>query len=207
MAWIAIVLVAGIVSGVVRRDDEPSSGTSRAPVSNTSTTALDLSQALVDLSAFGYTEIPTAISGQLDLDKLLATVPAEKQAGVRAGFVEAGFEGGYARASVPANNRVVVVQLVLQMGAVLDNPESARSFAEGIAGASLSGNTFEVTGIEGASGQYATVTSPSSGPRPAVLVFTLVGPRIFLEMAIAAEGVDITPDDVIPIAQAQAAHR
>ena len=98
-----------------------------------------------------------------------------------------------------------MVQLVFQMGAVLDNPEFARGFAEGVAGASRSGQTFEVAGIEGASGQYATVMSPSAGTKPAVLVFTLVGRRIYLEMVIAASG-DVTPDDVIPIAQAQAAH-
>jgi hypothetical protein len=204
MAWIAIVLVVGVVSGVVRRDDEVSTRASPATASST-TMPVDLSQALVDLSPSGYTEIATAISGELDLEKLLATVPADKQAEVRSGFAAAGFERGYARASVPADNRVLVVQLVLQMGAALDNPESAQRFAEGLAGASLSGRTFDVAGVEGASGQYATVTSPSTGARPAVLVFTLVGRRIYLEMVIAALG-DVTPDDVIPIAQAQAAH-
>ena len=76
MAWVAVVLVTGVVSAAVHADDEPSARAAPTTASTAITVPVDLSQALVDLSASGYSEFPTALSGVLDLEKILSAVPA-----------------------------------------------------------------------------------------------------------------------------------
>jgi hypothetical protein len=226
--WIAAALLVGVGGLLARRDDRSSatSGSAAATtvpdhVTHTASSAasdatdsssdIDLSDALVDVTSLGYTEVGTPISGPLTADRL-AELAGQSGALGGADFGAllraAGFRGAFIRLSRSGDGSLAVEQMVLEFDS---SAPSGRDFADGLASglAGVSGGTtesFDVP-IADAIGSTLEFTDPSGTTRAAALVEHHLDDRIFVEMILSTDGsTPVSPDDVIAIARAQVDH-